>query len=137
MTFIRTVLLAAALFAALPGAAAQAKLPLGQVPEIADGIFAIVVANKIRRTCDDIGGRLVKGLTQAQALKARANELGYSDDEIRALFDNDAEKARMLERGKLYMARDGLDYDKPGDLCRLGRLEIQRKSAIGALLYAK
>lgn len=137
MTCFRTLLLAAALMAALPAASAEAKPPLSQVPEIADGIFAIVVANKIRRSCDDIGGRLVKGLTQARALKARANELGYSDDEIRALFDDDAEKARMLERGKRYMARDGLDYDTPGDLCRLGRLEIERKSAIGALLWVK
>lgn len=137
MTFTRILLLAASLLVATPAVADAAKPPLSDVPEIADGIFAIVVANKIRRTCDDIGGRMFRGLMQAQALKARANDLGYGDDEIRALFDNDAEKARMLDRGRVYMARDGLDYDNPGDLCRLGRLEIERKSAIGALLWVK
>ncbi|MFV0515234.1 MAG: DUF5333 domain-containing protein [Jhaorihella sp.] len=137
MSFTRTVFLAAALFGAAPAVSAQARPPLASVPEIANGIFVLVVANKIRRDCDDIGGRLFKGLSQAQRLKSRANQLGYSDTEIRALFDNDAEKAKMLERGRAYMARDGLDYDKPGDLCRLGRLEIQRGSAIGALIYAK
>ena len=137
MPFIRIVLVVAGLAAAVPAVSAQARPPLAEVPEIADGIFVIVVANKIRRDCDDIGGRLFKGIAQARRLKARANDLGYSDDEIRALFDSDAEKAKMLERGRAYMARDGLDYDKPGDLCRLGRLEVGRNSAIGALLYVK
>ena len=79
MPFIRSVLVAAGLAAAVPAVSAQARPPLAEVPEIADGIFVIVVANKIRRDCDDIGGRLFKGIAQARRLKARANDLGYSD----------------------------------------------------------
>ena len=117
-------------------AAAAAKPPLREVPEIADGIFTIVVANEIRKKCDDIDGRIFKGIGEIRRLRAMANELGYSDDEIRAVLDSDDEKERMRARGRVYMAELGLNYDTPGDLCRLGRLEISNKSAIGALLRA-
>jgi len=137
MPFLSAVLFVAALLTALPAGAAVAKPPLREVPEIADGIFTIVVANEIRRKCDDIDARLIKGIFAIRRLKARANDLGYSDNEIRSVLDSKAEKARMIARGKTYMAGQGLDYDTPGDLCRLGRLEIQNKSAIGALLRAK
>ncbi|MBE1284848.1 MAG: hypothetical protein GJ676_16170 [Rhodobacteraceae bacterium] len=127
----------AALFATvLPATLAAAKPPLREVPEIADGIFTIVVANEIRRHCDDINGRIFKGIGEIRRLRARANDLGYSDNEIRAVLDSDDEKERMRARGRTYMAQKGLNYDKPGDLCRLGRLEIQSNSAIGALLKA-
>ena len=128
--------LSLALMMVLP-AVAQAKPPLREVPEIADGIFTIVVANEIRRHCDEIDGRIGKGIGQIRAVRARANELGYSDREIRAVLNSDAEKERMRDRGRSYMAAKGLNYDKPGDLCRLGRMEIQDNSAIGALLRAK
>ena len=137
MPFLYAVLFAASLLAALPAGAAAAKSPLREVPEIADGIFTIVVANEIRRKCDEIDGRLVKGFFQIQRLKSRANALGYSDGEIRAVLESGSEKAHMIARGKSYMAGHGLDYDAPGDLCRLGHLEIRNKSAIGALLRAK
>ncbi|MDF1715524.1 MAG: DUF5333 domain-containing protein [Antarcticimicrobium sp.] len=137
MSFLSAVLISATLLLGLPAGAAAAKPPLREVPEIADGIFMIVVANEIRRKCDDIGGRLLKGIARIRRLKARANDLGYSDGEIRALLDSKAEKARMIERGRTYMASKGLDYDTPGDLCRLGRLEIENNSAIGALLRAR
>lgn len=137
MPFLSSVLIAVTVFLGLPAGSAAAKAPLRDVPEIADGIFTIVVANEIRRKCDDIDGRLLKGLFQIRRVKRQANDLGYSDKEIRALLDSKAEKARMIARGKTYMAGFGLDYDKPGDLCRLGRLEIKNNSAIGALLRAK
>jgi len=137
MPYLSAVLIAATMFLGLPAGAAVAKPPLREVPEIADGIFTIVVANEIRRKCDDIDGRLIKGIFQIRRLKAKANDLGYSDRDIRALLDSKAEKSRMIARGKTYMAGFELDYDKPGDLCRLGRLEIQNNSAIGALLRAK
>lgn len=128
-----TLTLTAILFLHTP---AMAKPPMREVPEIADGIFTIVVANEIRRHCDDIGGRIFKGIGEIRRLRARANELGYSDNEIRAVLDSDAEKERFRNRGRKYMAQKGLNYDKPGDLCRLGHLEMRNKSAIGALLKA-
>lgn len=137
MTCFRTAICAVAFAFAVPVAAQSSKPPLREVPEISDGIFTLVVANQIRRSCDDIDGRLFKGIGEARKLRARANELGYSDSEIRAVLDSDAEKARMIERGKTYMAEKGLNYDTPGDLCLLGHQELKNNSAIGALLRAK
>lgn len=137
MTLIKSVLCAAALCVALPVQAQSAKPPLREVPEIADAIFVIVVANEIRRKCDDIDGRLLKGIGEIRRVRGRANELGYSDAEIRAVLDSKTEKALMIERGRSYMAGKGLDYDTPADLCRLGHIEIRENSAIGALLRAK
>lgn len=137
MPFFRPLLLVAAMLLGVPAQAAGARPPLREVPEVADGIFTIVVANEIRRKCDDIHGRIVRGIMEIRRLKSRANALGYSDEEIRALLDSETEKARMIARGRAYMAGFGLNYDKPGDLCRLGRLEIKNNSAIGALLRAK
>ncbi|AAV96016.1 hypothetical protein SPO2775 [Ruegeria pomeroyi DSS-3] len=132
---LKSILTAAASLA-IAASAAAAKPPLREVPEIADGIFTIVVANEIRKNCDEIDGRLFKGIGEIRRLRARANELGYSDSEIRAVLDSDVEKERFRDRGRQYMAKLGLNYDKPGDLCRLGRLEISNNSAIGALLRA-
>jgi len=137
MKLLKALTASALIGLALPAAADASKPPLREVPEIADGIFTIVVANEIRKSCDDIGGRIFKGIGEIQRLRARANELGYSDDEIRAVLDSDAEKDRMRARGRDYMAAKGLDYDAPGDLCLLGRMEINDQSAIGALLRAK
>lgn len=136
MTPVR-ILAAAALMALAMPAAASDKPPLREVPEIADGIFTIVVANEVRKACDDIQGRLFKGIGEIQRLRSRANKLGYTDAEIRAVLDSDAEKERMRARGRDYMAARGLNFDAPGDLCRLGHMEITENSAIGALLRAK
>lgn len=136
LPFVAALLVSAVSVFGLPASAAVAKPPLHDVAEIDDGIFTVVLANEIRRKCDDIHGRLVRGVMEIRRLKSRANALGYSDDDIRALLDSPAEKARMVGRGRAYMASVGLDYDKPGDLCRLGRLEIENNSAIGALLRA-
>lgn len=136
MTRFSTALCGFALFVALPLAAQSAKPPIRDVPELSNAIFAIVTANEIRRKCDDIDGRIFRGIGEIRKVRARANELGYSDAEIRAVLDSDAEKALMIEKGRRYMASKGLDYDKPGDLCRLGHLEIQANSTIGVLLRA-
>ncbi|MDK3016197.1 DUF5333 domain-containing protein [Pseudodonghicola flavimaris] len=135
-TGLMPLAVAATLLLGLPAQAAEAKPPLREVPEVADGIFTIVLANEIRRKCDGISARLFRGIAEIQRVKARANDLGYSDAEIQAVLDSEDEKARMIARGRAYMAKFGLDYDKPGDLCRLGRLEIKNNSAIGALLRA-
>ncbi len=137
MTRFRTAICAITLAMTVPAAAQSSKPPLREVPEISNGIFTLVVANQIRRICDDIDGRLFKGIGQARKLRARANDLGYPDDEIRSLLNSDAEKARMIDRGKTYMADKGLNYDTPGDLCQLGHIEMKNNSAIGALLRAK
>lgn len=135
MTLVRMTALVAALCVALP-VQAQDKPHLRDVKEIDDPLYFIAVANEIDEQCDSISGRRLMAINVLWKLKSRANELGYSDDEIRAYVESDAEKNRMRARGEAYIASKGVTYDKPESFCTLGRAEIARNSAIGVYLRA-
>lgn len=131
------IAVAAALFGmVLPAAAVSAKPPLREVPEIDDALLWIAIANEIDKQCETINGRRLKGIGMLWDLRARANELGYTDDEIRAYVESDYEKSRMRRRGEAYVSAHGVSYDKPETFCALGRAEIKKNSAIGVLLKA-
>jgi hypothetical protein len=119
---------------ALPAAARQ---PLSEVREIDDGLFYVALANEIRKSCDDIEPRIFMALSTLRSLNSKARAMGYTQAEIDAYTDSDAEKARMRARGAEYYAARGVDPAVPQDLCALGRAEIQRNSQIGVLLKAK
>lgn len=127
-------LLAVSPLAGATGATAQAKPPIREVPELYDPLFYIAVANEVRKKCPSISERRVKGIAALWGLRNRANQLGYSDKEIEAFYDSEAERARMARRGEAYLAQYGADRDDPASLCAFGRAEIERNSAIGVYL---
>ncbi|GGH21517.1 NADH dehydrogenase subunit E [Cribrihabitans marinus] len=128
------VILAAAL---LWAGMAHAKPPLREVEEIDNELYYIAIANEIDKRCDAISGRRFKAINVMWGLKRKANDLGYSDAEIRAYVDSDAEKARMRRKGEAYLSANGVGDRKPESFCALGRAEIKRNSAIGVYLRAK
>jgi hypothetical protein len=132
----RIAILLAACLVALP-VSAQAKPSLRDVPEIENPLFAVAVAKEVADHCDSVGARFLKGLGELRRLRARANALGYSDAEIRAYIESDAEKARMRAKGEQLLSQNGVTYDNPDSFCAFGRAEIQKNSAIGVLLRAK
>jgi len=117
-------------------AIAEAKPPLRDVKEIDDELYYIAIANEISEYCPSISGRRLKAINVMWGLRSQANKLGYSDSEIRAYVDSDAEKDRMRAKGEAYLAANGVSYDNPGSFCTLGRKEIERNSAIGVYLRA-
>ena len=119
------------LFAA---ATAVAKPPLRDVAEIDETLLAVGLANDIRENCPDISARVLKALVLLRNLKARANELGYSDDEIDAYRSSDVEKARMRTEGDAWLAAHGVTEGDAQSFCAAGRAEIEKDSQIGALL---
>jgi hypothetical protein len=121
---------------ALPAAAVSAKPPLREVSEIDDSLLWIAIANEIDKRCDQISGRRFKAIGIMWELRARANELGYSDAEIRAYVESDQEKTRMRARGNAFVAANGVRDDQPETFCALGRAEMKKNSAIGVLLKA-
>ena len=127
-------ILTVALFLGITGSAADAKRPIREVPELYEPLFYIAVANEIRKKCPSISERRVKGITALWTLRNRANALGYSDKEIEAFYDSEAERARMAERGEAYLAQFGADRNDIESLCAFGRAEIERNSAIGVYL---
>lgn len=115
---------------------AEAKPPLREVKEIDNELYYIAIANEISEYCPSISGRRLKAIGVMWGLKSKANNLGYSDDEIRAYVDSDAEKDRMRAKGEAFLAQNGVSYENPNSFCTLGRKEIERNSAIGVYLRA-
>ncbi|MEM9126874.1 MAG: DUF5333 domain-containing protein [Pseudomonadota bacterium] len=122
-------------FMALP-ALADAKPPLRDVTEIDNELYYIAIANEISDYCPSISGRRLKAINVMLGLRSKANSLGYTDREIRAYVESDAEKDRMRAKGEAYLAQQGVTYDNPDSFCVLGRKEIDRNSAIGVYLRA-
>ena len=114
----------------------EAKPALSEVPQIDDGLLVIGLAHEIHKKCPTISARLFKGIGALQDLKREAQDLGYSDDEIREHVESDAEKKRLRARAAQYMKARGLGQTKQ-DYCALGQDEIAQKSQIGALLRAR
>ncbi|KIC43391.1 hypothetical protein RA27_01395 [Ruegeria sp. ANG-R] len=115
---------------------AEAKPPLRDVKEIDNELYYIAIANEISEYCPSISGRRLKAIGVMWGLKSKANKLGYSDKEIRAYVESDAEKDRMRAKGETYLAQNGVSYDNPSSFCTLGQREIERNSAIGVYLRA-
>lgn len=127
-----------AVVAALAGpATAQDRVPLAENKPLNDTLFAILVADEIRKQCDSISGRVLKGIGMLWGLVQDAKADGYSEDEINAYRSSETAKAALRERGDVMMALKGVSYDDPETFCRWGREEIAEQSLIGSLLRAK
>lgn len=116
---------------------AVAKPPLRDVSAIDDTLYYIAIANEIDENCESISGLRMKAITKMYQLRSHANDLGYTDDEIRAYVKSKYEQNRMRAKGEAYLAANGVRYDNPETFCALGEKEIARSSAIGIYLRAK
>lgn len=131
------VLVSVLVCAAVLSGPAVAKTPLRDVPQIDDALLDLGIADRVRRNCPTISARMLKAINFVWNLKAQARDLGYSDAEIEAYIDSDAEKDRMRARGAAFFAARGVDTSDPQSYCALGLEEIQKSSRIGSLLKAK
>lgn len=129
---MRAVMIALGLIAALSGAAA-AKPSLREVREIDDGLFAVGLANKIRKTCADISPRYFRAISFLRDLENKAYAMGYTEDEVEAHLDSKVEKDRQRARAADYMKARGFEQTDTG-YCAFGRSEIERKTMIGTFL---
>lgn len=129
---------ASVLLLALPAAGqAEAKPPLRDVAAIDDALYQVALANLVRKRCETIDGRVFKGIALLRDLNRQARDMGYSQSEIDAYTESDAEKDRMKARAAAMFAERGIDPDNPDDLCRYGQEEIAANSPVGALLKAR
>lgn len=138
MTFGHKTLVAGltALLLAAPAMSAG-KPALRDVPQIDDKMLWVAMAIEISDRCSTLGARTARGLNYLWSLRNEARRLGYSDAEIRAYVDSDAEKDRMRGRGEAYVRAHGLNPENDADLCKLGQAEIAKGSQIGAFLRLK
>lgn len=117
--------------------AGTAQAGLSDEKDINDGLLVLAVADKIRRACDEIGGRLFTAQSYSNKLRQIAASRGYSEAEIDAYVNDKVEKAKMRERRNAYFASKGASNLDPDSLCVLGRDEIARGTQVGQLLKAR
>jgi uncharacterized membrane protein len=120
-------------FAVLAGTTA-ANPDIGQVTHITEGLINTAIAYEIDRVCDSISGRRIEGINFLWSLKVHANELGYSDDEVRAYVDNRAEKDRLEAIARDRLRGMGAVEGQPETYCAVGRAEMAARSDIGRFL---
>ena len=134
----RKTLMAAVLALSLVAPAMAAGKPaLRDVAQIDDRMLWVALALEISDRCESIDPRTVRGLNYLWSIRSDAQKLGYSNAEIKAYVDSDAEKARMRARGEAYVRSHGLNPENDADLCKLGQAEIAKGSQIGAFLRLK
>lgn len=122
------------LVACLVSGGALAKPSLRDVEPVESGLLAISVADKIRRECSQISGRLLKARGELYQLYEVARSRGFTDAEIEAYVNAESEKQRMRAKRDAYLAGVGVVKSDPETYCAAGRAEIRSESRIGALL---
>lgn len=128
---------ASVVLASVLATAGAAKPSMRDVPEIEEPLFAVALAKEVADHCDSLSARFWKGVGELRRIRAVANELGYTDSEIRSYVESDVEKARMRARGEALLGAAGVTYGQPETFCAFGRAEMKNNSAIGVLLRAK
>lgn len=113
---------------------ASALPPLKDVPEIRDGIIAAGMAIEIGDKCDSISVRLLRGALFLNSLKSRAEDLGYSRDEIDAYVDDRAEKSRLEGVARARLAELGAVAGQGDTYCAVGQSQIDLQTSVGRLL---
>ncbi|MFX0541331.1 DUF5333 domain-containing protein [Roseovarius sp. S4756] len=119
------------------GGASAARADLAAEQDINAGLLAVAAADKIRRECGDISGKFWAARSYVNQLKGMAIERGYTEAEIDAYVNDDAEQAKMRERRNAYFKSKGASNLDAGSLCKLGKDEIKNRSRIGSFLKAK
>ncbi|MRU14330.1 hypothetical protein FDP25_02690 [Roseovarius sp. A21] len=137
MRMMTTLVLSATLASAAIAGSASTKPGLPREADINNGLLAVAAADKIRRECDSISGRFWRARSYLNGLKDLASERGYTDDEIDAYINDDAEQDKMRAKRNAYFKSKGASNLDPDSLCVLGREEIRKNSQIGSLLRAK
>ncbi len=127
----------AACLAATLATPALALQPLHENKTVVEGFYNLGMADTIRKRCDTISPRLLTAYTYLKSLERYARDLGYTDADIDALVDNDAEKEKLRARIARDLAARGATPETPEGYCAVGREEIAKGSEAGKLLRAR
>ena len=114
--------------------AAPASADLGDEPRIVEPLIGIGIAYEISEVCPGIDARKIVGLTRLLGLKGTARDLGYSDREIDAFIDDDAEKDRLEAVARERLAALGATRGDVEAHCAVGRAQIAEGGYVGQLL---
>lgn len=115
----------------------QARTALKDDPMIEDGLQIVATGKMLYRGCDAITPRRIKAFSFARSLQKRARALGYSDAEIDAYLDSEADKKRIKAKARNYLEGRGVDFKAPATFCKVGQSEIAKETAVGRFLRSR
>lgn len=135
MTTLKTTLAALTFGAVLaaPMATPVAANP-AQVERVTEGLIAAGMAIELDDNCGAVDVRLLRGLNFLQGLKSHLSDLGYSNAEIDAYIDNDAEKDRLEAIARQRLSDLGVRVGETETYCIVARGQIAQDTAVGRLL---
>lgn len=127
---ILSILVATAGFAG----SVSAQSALKDVQHVRDGIIHVGMAYEISERCDSLRPRTFRGISFLNSLKNHATELGFSDDQIDAYVNDDAEKDRLEGIARQELARLGAVAGNDDTFCAVGRAQMDANTRVGWLL---
>ncbi|MCK0094910.1 DUF5333 domain-containing protein [Yoonia sp. F2084L] len=112
----------------------SAQTALKDVAKVRDGIIYVGMAYEISEECGSINARLFRGINYLQSLRSHARDLGYSEAEIEAYINDDAEKDRLEAIARQQLALIGVVEGNEATYCAAGRAQMDANTRVGWLL---
>ncbi|MEL7344764.1 MAG: DUF5333 domain-containing protein [Pseudomonadota bacterium] len=134
---MRKLINAALILGLCAGQVAANETPLTQNKRVMDGFYIIGTADIIRKACGRIDARMVRALMYLGSLQRYAKEQGYSEEQIDAFLDDDAQEDALRARIKSDLAARGVPDGDAEAHCRVGMEEIAADTPVGRLLRTK
>lgn len=104
------------------------------VERVTEGLITAGMALELDDRCDSVSVRMLRGLSFLQGLKSHLKDLGYSNREIDAYIDNDAEKDRLEAIARQRLSDLGVQSGDAASHCRVARAQIAEGTQLGQLL---
>lgn len=128
------IILASAIALAMAGGQASAQKDLSEVKYVTEGLIAVGIAYELSEVCGDLSARTFRGISYLNQLRSHARDLGYSNDEIKAFTDNEAEQDKLEAIARSRLVTMGAAPGDAASHCAVGKAEIAKGSTIGYLL---
>lgn len=133
---ITTTIVAAGLTVGAFAAPAQslAQSSPADVESVTEGLIAAGMAIELGDVCGDVSVRMLRGLSFLNGLKNELEDAGFSDAEIDAYIDDDAEKDRLEAIARERLVALGAVPGDAASHCAVARDQIARSTQVGRLL---
>ena len=113
---------------------AEGKVSLPQEAHINQHLIAAAAGDILRKTCPTLEARTFFVLTKLAELKSYTRSKGYTEAEVAAFLKSGAEKTRIRNTARAYLAEAGAVQGDVASYCKAGKGEIAKQTLVGSLL---
>lgn len=102
--------------------------------DIENSLRIVATVEVLRDNCDALDLRKIKAVLYVRGIQSRARKRGYSDAEIEAYVDDQAQKDRLEGIALAYLQSKGAVPGDAQSFCAVAQGEIAAGSTVGGLL---